>query len=879
MSPMTKRYDHQVHGYRSGHQLLAGSISLERHDQDVVDRLSDLAGQLRPSESFSPYLTGYPLPSKSFYVFARTWQDLEAPRAGCVVTRSLFVPMKEWIALSDVDELLPSLSKPWQEPGQNIYSPVNELPVGPEARVYDPRRFELVEALFLEARQAIVMFDCDEAEAITARLLTALWPKLRGSFAFGTFALAPRTIAGRSFDLLFAPSNARSRFMDWTGRRIEASKVVNPTSRHRWTDEIANRIFESPQPRLLTGDAFGIFDEDDVLDENSFRLSLRWNELVKNARESPIAALGLIDIFNSHAKVPLDGSVPVYSLLQSAVHRATTELDTPQAWTFLTALMTKFKDQSAPPKIRKQIRRAAEMLAFRDAAGALDFLTSKSPTQVHPLIVTCIGNGLADAVVAKQYAVSNLERLSSEVVTTLLVASRRLAKGYLTAATENAHGIVSIPELEWICDSLPVRERRRLLKGFAPALTQREHAKLLDSLVRNMTVKDVASSITVIGRVNSFVVSAFDPIFVALVKSEVDADLLRTSIMRGSESSGADRFLASTLDVSAEGLEWLLHAPLMPVVRRSHILSSMLSPLRPSQLASLARDSLRRKKTLSLLEAGLPRTSLDMASILAASDSINSDEIQIGLSVINTLDVEQKHDLAFKLLVAGLSHEQLDTWTLDLVKLVPTVITVDELIFAAVAQNSSGRVLSRNLSMLASLPAPTKKSILLNIDALSSRIVQKSHTALDESAYVSMGRMITEAVDINRSKAEHASLTLLPFAIRWTRYPCSPLLTRIFPLAYRVVKEQSAKAIFFDDAKTLRRDLVYAYQSSSWPPADLMICALGAGIGSEVVNELRKRWHGDEYIQAIENDLSRLPKSFQADVLRCLHPGKRSKKS
>src|SRR4051794_39543014 len=102
--------DQQTHGYRSGHQLIAASRRLPRPDQDLVDRLSDMAGQLRPSETFKPYLTIYPLPSCNEYVIARTWQDLDAPRSGCVRTRSLIVPMEHWLNLDGIGSLLPLMT-------------------------------------------------------------------------------------------------------------------------------------------------------------------------------------------------------------------------------------------------------------------------------------------------------------------------------------------------------------------------------------------------------------------------------------------------------------------------------------------------------------------------------------------------------------------------------------------------------------------------------------------------------------------------------------------------------------------------------------------------------------------------------------------------
>ena len=83
--------EQQVHGYRQGHQLLSSSVNLSKADQSTIDQLSDVAGPLRPGEMFSPYVSAYPLPSETFYVLARTWQDLTVARAGCVRTLSLLI--------------------------------------------------------------------------------------------------------------------------------------------------------------------------------------------------------------------------------------------------------------------------------------------------------------------------------------------------------------------------------------------------------------------------------------------------------------------------------------------------------------------------------------------------------------------------------------------------------------------------------------------------------------------------------------------------------------------------------------------------------------------------------------------------------------------
>ena len=259
------RIDQQLHGYRSGHQLLAASFRLPREDQDTVDRLSDMSGPLRPGEIFIPYLTMYPLPSGSHYVVARTWQDLNAPRAGCVLSRSLLVPSSAWEQLDNLASLA-SLLKPVEagEKAAPLEFPRTGLTL---PSVGDPRTIELIEAVFLENREPIVVFDVpqSEAEPIALRLLTALWPSVRRSFTICTFALAPRKTGGHAFDLTFAPKAARSRFSDWSGRRIDFASSYSP--RHRWSSPVAAHIFQATNPSLIAQDALGILKDDTRGDE------------------------------------------------------------------------------------------------------------------------------------------------------------------------------------------------------------------------------------------------------------------------------------------------------------------------------------------------------------------------------------------------------------------------------------------------------------------------------------------------------------------------------------------------------------------------------------------------------------------------------------
>ena len=100
MSAMEIQIEQQCHGYQGGHQLLGTSVKLAREDQDIIDRLSDVSGSLRPDEKFSPYLTNVRSQKRGLLCHRKkkTWQDLEARRAGCVLTRSFLIRSSDWAA-------------------------------------------------------------------------------------------------------------------------------------------------------------------------------------------------------------------------------------------------------------------------------------------------------------------------------------------------------------------------------------------------------------------------------------------------------------------------------------------------------------------------------------------------------------------------------------------------------------------------------------------------------------------------------------------------------------------------------------------------------------------------------------------------------------
>ena len=367
----------QLHGYRNGHELLQSSVQLDRQDQDVIDQLSDVAGPLRAGETFDPYLSAYPLPSQRFYALARTEQDADAPRAGCVKTRTLLVPQSYWERDANPTTLVHLFATEMSEdqlllrsdPVDPSFIPLRSLMLG-----------ELVQALFIEERRSIVVFDVENPWEVALRLLASFWPGMRRSFCICTYALSPRTLLGVPFDLIFAPKTAQARFANWNGRFIEGERS-SPSKLHRWTKELENRIFREPCPKLLSEAELRAFNaSNDHTNENILRLSLLWRELENKAGESPTAALGLIDIATSRDIVE-SRRQSLELAITHALRYAADLMDEEGAWKYVVTLSGKLEKISLTETLTSSLSLVGEKLACRDWKLALKYLVEEGSSR------------------------------------------------------------------------------------------------------------------------------------------------------------------------------------------------------------------------------------------------------------------------------------------------------------------------------------------------------------------------------------------------------------------------------------------------------------------------------------------------------------------
>ncbi|WP_292505227.1 hypothetical protein, partial [Mesorhizobium sp.] len=385
--------DQQLHGYRNGHELLSGTIRLPARDQDLVDRLSDIAGPIGPGEKFAPYLTCYPLPSGSHYIVARTWLDLTAPRAGCVRTRSLIVAMSDWTGLAGPASLARVATEAGPtDPGRQL---MLEPSLAPPLPPVEGPGVELIEALFLEDSVPVAVFGAPAPELLALRFLTAIWPSMRRRFTVSTFCNSPRTIAKRSFDLVFAPVSARSRFSDWKGRRIDGTR--KSASRHPWSARIETEVLRAPHPSLLGLDVFGEMAGDEQGSQETLRLSLLWEELAGKIDTEPHAALGLLDIANTRPARRAELVERLTPALAAAANSAASRMPPADAWRFLQVLIGKLGQTRWQLSLARSVRSTTTALATRtplDAVAAVPVLLRESGGD---FLLGGLANGLARA--------------------------------------------------------------------------------------------------------------------------------------------------------------------------------------------------------------------------------------------------------------------------------------------------------------------------------------------------------------------------------------------------------------------------------------------------------------------------------------------------
>lgn len=844
----------QIHGYRKGHQLLASSNVLSKDDQAVVDRLSDVAGPLRPKEQFAPYLSAYPLPSGAYYVVARTWQDLTVPRAGCVRTKSVLIDAHLWCQsppLAPVLMLLSSTELPTEQEAIRIELEERlEVPFPPTPSF---AASELLEALFLEDAKPVVVFDAPDQELIALRLLTALWPDIRRRFALSTFALSPRKLGGRDLDLVFAPTNAKAKFSDWNGRRVDGRSSQN--DRHRWTGTIVRRAFEDAVPRLLSVEEISFLSDREADSASALRVALLWDELIEKLDRTPTAVLGLLDIANSGMVNSTTARVALEPRLIEVTRNVVSQLTLGDAWEFVGAIARKMKGYDMPNG-RAAVKDLTIDLAQRNPEGAIGLLLQPDPKGVIDDLIPSIATGLGNG--DPRHVERALMNSPPEVIVRLVAQGGTLTR----RVAENSQLIEKLGVvLAEVNQNLATSAGTSLL----PYLVEDRHAVAALPIFARLDSLEVVEALRRLDDVNHFQSGQLCAMLIDRAHEVGGISGVRDVLLSSKIVERVYELLASTVTPTRDDVLWLLNDERLSGSTSSELLVRVLRGSNDQQLAALCSDRNVEERIIQHLTA----QSADVLAKAVLRDILPANiHIPLIRSVISMIDNALKLEIAGHVLSRCLGGS-LDTVDIGFIVLLFDILGI-ELDGARVASMGIGHginhdVASRNLVAFEKASAAARARIVAVVDEIAYVLLGRPYFDLTEEAYNAFARLLLDAEKSSPKALASAAGLLIPSLSRATRQPVSLLIAVLFPVVYKELAKESdipdiLKLIPFvewDRCKIARQDLVRAFMSSSWNPGDLALTAIRCLDLRTIINDVASSYGGENYLRRIEKDLDR----------------------
>lgn len=847
----------QIHGYKSGHQLLKGNVVLDEADQDTIDRLSDISGALRPGELFEPYLTCYPLPSGKYFVVAKTWQDHETARAGCVITKSAIVPIESWMVNSTVTSVFTTL--------RNLSG---DRTTGIEtfslSDVYEPivnnvNVTELVEALFLENRQPTIIFNCTEADRIIVRLYAVFWPELRKQFATCTFSLATRSVNNRPFDLLFAPGSVKAKFSDWSGRRIDISNDKT-LARHRWTNQLTKSIFQEPNPALFLGNSELLLPANIQLTESVVRLQLLWSELINKliTERSPMAILGLLDIANSQQFGAVDLFTSLRQYIIDAILCAREQLSTLDAWKFYSSLLQKQRRKVIDREIIQLTRKSCCELAFDNPKIALEFITefNDGHSSGPALLYAGIGDGLAD--VGDMSFIDNEKGIKWPFIFLLFIAySKPFAKVVADESVDH-EGL-----LDLVVDSLGFNNSKLIYKAtdnLSRFINSELHTHILSNILIDANESVYKKIVSNIGKATGFSVREFDNL---LVEHGARLGLLQTLlsiIVEHSTFSIADELVLEILTKYPNEIEWMLGSSYFNETDKANLLIKILDSNSSTVRVAFASNGDLAANSLQVITRRNVNTKVLGEFVLYAKltvESVFSTLLSLQAQQLRVINPDALHVFLKKTIPT--LHENMLPSAIRVVD-GASQLDIERLLDTLMRNSKTASEVAMSLKVLLLSGSRVRRILAHDIDYISVQL-KNSLKNISDFDLLDAWILLFREPNVNVKKRDNAATTMLEFAYSTKRFDPTNLLVAAFPIIYQNYANGNPLFNFFpfaffndwDKCRTLREDLVERYMASRWSRFGLFKVAFASNLMEEVTAILFDRKGGKKFAsQAID---------------------------
>ncbi|WOH68870.1 hypothetical protein [Bradyrhizobium sp. BWA-3-5] len=865
-------------------------MKLPAVDDELVARLSDLSGTLQSDVRFEPYLTIYPLPSGTHYAIAKTWLDKDAPRSGCVLTRTALVGMAGWLA-GDVclPDILNALSPPSRDDRSLVQHPLeietsslpsNHVPAPPvEIEAF-------VAKYFGEGIRPIVWLRDGDASDILVSICRVLWPQLRRRFAACTLSLQPRSLSNAPFDLLFAPTAVYSRYSKIARENLIESSRSGKQRRvsEEWMMELAQLISSSrPLPIPLDWPHL-----DNALGPEP--TAIRWlyllNDLRARTQESPNAALGAMDVVerlcpDPSSEVHLKGAVA-----ESALLAGDQIADARQALSFLQLVCERLS-HSPYAQIGEGV-----LVDLRRRVGKWGY---EALEQTLASYEELMGRTSAEEPARRSFRAGLIDGIKwlGEQGSHGLIALHRFdaAAGEIVPLHSSiGRSYLGIPAKG---DFRPSKDLQRWLQNRSSDVNWPDWAGMLSSMADSSAVDDQLFG-ECFPRLSGADVGN---LLLGVQASQLSGDLAhaiekyfvpthspmvrRWAFALQPQSPESIRIASSTFDLSLSGILELLDYETADETTRVAILVQFLARLPYyAHFPNWLREAFdqRPKIVVDLVHAAsakLNGASDVLSRILRELDVLPFEAMDMLLPAIRSWTASpipaDLPPLLVRTIFVGALRGLGDTIELKQIDQIPSLATCVLEADSSRYANLFGAEIARNRELygrawlvLAEAPDAFYRSRRVVTVAVIGQLLRQPNVSWTHEITSSWWRALDRAKNLcePRFYVRHC-VQALSFSFGSGYLPVSSIVRCAFPDVYKAVAEQSpysdeANSLLsfdWDRAKGLRRNLVDSFYQSNWPPGDLALTAAESFGLRKLFRRVWRKWSGEEYVARMISDL------------------------
>jgi GTPase-associated protein 1, N-terminal domain type 1 len=878
-----------LHGYKNGHELLAGSTKLAPQDAELVARLSDLSGTLPSNIEFYPYLTIYPLPMSGYYALARTWLDQQAPRPGCVLTHTILVPLNHWsVGAISAREITSHLVQPNRNEIVSYNQPLLFSQDNGAVSAQAPFTAEEVDVFvakyFGEGLRPIVWFTESNPEEFVLSLLTTMWPNLRMRFAACTLSLQPRTLPTGPFDVLFAPTVSYNRYAKVPREGfIERNAASHkPAKAEPWTHRLSKSIRAS-EPLPIPN------DWPDLLSAlGPEPTEVRWlyllNDLRERTSQSPTATLGTMDIVETLWPKEEDQVDLKNSIADSAIGITSRISDDAQALNLFQLIC----ERLARPAYRKlddhvysAITSGVEKISeanIEQGLAAYETFLNKAHTESSGL--EAYRSGLVHALCSlvndpgRLTALRDHDRAASDLVPTIPAVARAYLKTTGNDASQPAKDVA-----RWLQDSTREVNPLELSRAILPLASRIHDDRLFTSIYSKLSDEDAYHLLQDLSPEH-----IQDPAIEAVIAAQI-APRYSYHVRSWAESFGeisepVARITAATYEGSREGVLTLLAESKFSDAALTSILVALVNRISAAAIPHWLREFVATSpEFMPCLWRAVEKTHTSqlnaIAAIVSQVDLIAPEAVLDASAPLHTLaEAPPFRNLPNLVMESAL------IWMLRgrLPETVYTELSADDFvtkwhravnasrlanIFAREMYNSADAV-QRAWAWLASAPEPLYQSQGAVTTALLDQLIRATYYrwTVGVAAYWEEILYRAHALCDFRLYLRHC-VQAVEFALQNYHFPLGNVVREAFPAVYKVVADQSPLAtetdrLFsfdWDRGKALRRNLINAFFKSDWAPGDLALAAQKSFGLRKMFRRTSRKWGGMAYLERVRQDV------------------------